>query len=207
MFKALIFATVATLSLAQSDYPMPDIPSDFVAESIHYTYQNKRLAPTGQWQSQKWSSKLNKIYETQGTFDDEGDEVVDSIEVTDATAKTAVSWKTGETTCTNAQNVPVENVASQLANFFDGFTYAGVQYAPWELTRVKYHRLDGKDVQFFYKQANLMLRFIVWPGETTTYVWDYRDGLVATDFTDADFTIEQCKAKSADSVIAQLLQQ
>ena len=43
MFKTLIFATVATLSLAQ-DYPKPVVPNDFVAESIHYTYANNRLA-------------------------------------------------------------------------------------------------------------------------------------------------------------------
>ena len=205
MFKSLILATFATLSLTQ-DVPMPDVPSDFVAESMHYTYTNNRLAPTGQWQTQKWSSKLNKILETQGSLDEDGDEVVEQAEVTDATAKTAVSWKSGDAACTDAQNVPVENVATQIAQYFEGFTYAGVQYAPWELTRVKYHRLDGKGIQVFYKQSNLMLRFIVWPGETTSYVWDYRDGLVATDFTEGDFTINQCKA-AAEPLLAKLIQQ
>ena len=202
MFKTLILATVATFSLAQ-DYPMPVVPSDFSAQSIHYTYTNNRLAPTGAWSTQKWSSKLNKIFEAQGTLNDDGDEVVDSSEVTDATAKTSVSWRSGDSACTDASNVPVENVATQISHYFDSFVYAGVQYAPWELTRVKYHRLDGQGIQYFYKQANLMLRFVVWPGETTTYVWDFREGLVETAFTEGDFSIDQCKA----SVVSQLLMQ
>ena len=116
-----------------------------------------------------------------------------------------MSWRTGDSTCSDASNVPVEDVATQISHYFDSFTYAGVQYAPWELTRVKYHRLDGQGIQYFYKQSNLMLRFVVWPGETTTYVWDFREGLVETDFTQADFTIDQCK--SAESLISQLLMQ
>ena len=205
MFKTLILATIATLSLAQ-DYPRPVIPSDFVAESVHYTYANNRLAPTGAWSVQKWSSKLNKIYEAQGTLNDDGDEVVEEAEVNDATAKTSENWKSGDAKCSDAENVPIEDVASQIAHYFDEFEYAGIQYAPWELTRVKYHRLDGQGIQYFYKQANLMLRFVVWPGETTTYVWDFRDGLVATDFTEADFTIDQCKS-AEESLISKLLQQ
>ena len=209
MFKALIFATVATLSLAQ-DYPKPVVPNNFVAESIHYTYANNRLTPTGAWSSQKWSSKLNKIYDAQGSLDDEGDEVLDNAEVTDATAKTSVSWKTGDAKCQSAANIPVEDVSVQISHYFDGFVYAGVQYAPWELTRVKYHRLDGQGIQYFYKQSNQMLRFIVWPSDSTTYVWDFTDGLVETDLAEKDFVIIGCMAAAeptVESLIAKLLLQ
>ena len=120
-----------------------------------------------------------------------------------------MSWKTGETKCLSAANIPVENVSTQISQYFDDFVYAGVQYAPWELTRVKYHRLDGQGIQYFYKQSNQMLRFIVWPGELNTYVWDFTDGLVETDLTEADFVISQCKVAqpTVDSMIAKLLLQ
>ena len=52
-----------------------------------------------------------------------------------------------------------------------------------------------------------MLRFIVWPGESTTYVWDFRDGLVETEFTVADFVIPQCKEATAKSLFAKILKQ
>ena len=54
-----------------------------------------------------------------------------------------------------------------------------------------------------------MLRFIVWPSDTTTYVWDFTEGLVETDLTEADFVIDQCKAvqPTTDSMIAKLLLQ
>ncbi len=65
MFKTLVIATFATLSLA-ADYPLPDVPQDFVGDSIHYLFQNNRLIPTHTFSTQKWSSKLNKIYDAAG---------------------------------------------------------------------------------------------------------------------------------------------
>ncbi len=52
-----------------------------------------------------------------------------------------------------------------------------------------------------------MLRFIVWPGETYTYVWDYYNGLVETEFTNADFEIAQCKAQTYESVLSKPVQE
>ena len=51
MFKTFVLATVATISLALTagDFPMPEVPADFVAESYHYTYTGTRLVPTGAW--------------------------------------------------------------------------------------------------------------------------------------------------------------
>ena len=92
MYKFIVIAVCATLSLAQEN-PMPHIPGDFEATSYHFKWDNTRLSPLNTWSTQKWSSKLNKIYEMEGTINDEGDEMTTSAEVTDATAKTASIFK------------------------------------------------------------------------------------------------------------------
>jgi hypothetical protein len=38
------------------------------------------------------------------------------------------------------------DVSNVINGFFNGFTYKGAQYAPWDLTRVKYYRLDGPGI-------------------------------------------------------------
>ena len=89
-----------------------------------------------------------------------------------------------------------------ISTYFEGFNYAGPQYAPWELTRVKYYRLDGNGIQFFYKQSNLQLRFFVeLISETESRVHDFSQGLQPMDFTDADFEVSQCAAPSVVSFL------
>ena len=46
------------------------------------------------------------------------------------------------------------DVSNVINGFFNGFTYKGAQYAPWDLTRVKYYRLDGPGIQYYYKLSN-----------------------------------------------------
>lgn len=207
MFKKIaVLAVVATVSLAMphdfaateadipvhADFPMPVVPWDFEATAYTYLWSNGRLAPANEWSTQRWSSTLNKIYEVTGIVNDEGDEVASSIESTDATAGTAVEYNQGQA-CTNAHGLQVDPVNMTIATYFNQFAYAGVQYAPWELTRVKYHRLDGQGVQYFYKQSNLQLRFFVeLTSETTMKIHDFASGLEAKQFTDADFVIAEC---------------
>ena len=213
MYKFATLAIVATVSLAMphdfnsttadtpvfGDNPMPTIPANFEASSYSYIWADGRLAPTNEFSNQRWSSALNKIYEETGVIDaDSGDEIVLSAEATDATAHTAVEYNQGKA-CVQASDVQVDSVQYTIATFFNQFTYAGTQYAPWDLTRVKYHRLDGKGVQFFYKQSNLQLRFFVeLVNETTTKVHDFASGLVEKSFTDADFVVSQCQAAPAE---------
>lgn len=213
MYKFATLAIVATVSLAMphdfnsttadvptfGDNPMPTIPPNFEASSYSYIWANGRLAPTNEFSNQRWSSSLNKIYEETGVIDaDSGDEIVQNAEATDATTHTAVEYNQGKA-CYTATNVQVDSVQYTIATFFNQFTYAGTQYAPWELTRVKYHRLDGKGVQYFYKQSNLELRFFVeLVSETTSKVHDFASGLVAKTFTDADFVVTQCQAAPAE---------
>ncbi len=99
-------------------------------------------------------------------------------------------WREGEG-FKMASGVIADDVFEQIDNLFANYTYAGVQYAPWELTRVKYHRLDSQGVQYFYKQSDLMVRFIAWPGLNETKVFDFPYGFISTDFTEADFSIYQ----------------
>ncbi len=47
---------------------------------------------------------MNKIYEMEGTLNDDGDQVTTSAEVTDATAKTALTFREGED-CNTASGV------------------------------------------------------------------------------------------------------
>ena len=78
----------------------------------------------------------------EGTINDDGDQVTTSAEVTDAFAKTALTYREDQG-CSSAKDVQIDNVADTISHFFDGYTFAGPQYAPWELTRNKYYRLDG----------------------------------------------------------------
>ena len=142
---------------------------------------------------QRWSSTLNKIYDVQGIVNDDGDEVVVSAESTDVTAGTAVEYQSDKAGCTTATGVQSDYVNQTIATFFNDFTYAGVQYAPWELTRVKYHRLDRQSIQYFYKQSNLELRFFVEiVSDTLSRVHDFAGGLEEKSFTSADFVVPQC---------------
>ena len=210
MFKKFAtLAIVATVSIAMpqdiseipvtAEFPMPVIPWDFEAASYSYIFANGRLAPTNEFSTQRWSSTLNRIYEETGVIDaDSGDEVVSSAESTDVSAASAVEFSEAKG-CFTATNVQSNPVNQTIATFFDQFTYAGVQYAPWELTRVKYHRLDGAGVQYFYKQSNLQLRFFVeLTSETQSRVNDFAAGLVAKTFTESDFVVAQCTAAPAE---------
>ena len=208
MFKKIVtLSVVATVALSMptdflptnedvpvhADFPVPVVPWNFETTSYTYLYSNGRLAPANEWNMQRWSSTLNKIYDVQGAINDEGDEVVVSAESTDVTAGTAVEYSSDKPACTTATGVQSNNVNQTIATFFDQFSYAGVQYAPWELTRVKYHRLDGKGVQYFYKQSNLELRFFVEiVSDTLSRVHDFAGGLEEKSFTDADFVVSQC---------------
>ena len=209
MYKVAVLAVVATVALAMphdfkslpttGDFPLPVVPFNFEATSYQYIYPNSgtRIVPADKFSSQRYSSSLNKIHEVQGTIDGEGEEVITSVETTDATTRTAVEWEEAHG-CTTAQNVKVNPVNQTIATYFDGFSYAGVQYAPWELTRVKYHRLDSQGVQYFYKQSNLQLRFFVEIGAEESIVHDFASGLVErNDFTNADFAVSQCSAEVA----------
>ena len=206
MFKKFAtLAVVATVSLAMpteidhsgpvpvtADFPVPVVPWDLEATSYTYIYAGGRLAPANEWSMQRWSSSLNRIYEVTGVINDDGDEVPTSIESTDVTAKSAVEYTEGKP-CTTASDVQAMNVNQTIATFFEQFSYAGPQFAPWELTRNKYYRLDGKGVQYFYKQSNLQLRFFVEViDETTSKVHDFQGGLEEKTFTPEDFTITQC---------------
>ena len=132
---------------------------------------------------------MNRILDINGSINDEGDEVQTSIESTDATAGTAVEWNASG--CSNASGLQVAPVSQTIATYFDSFAYAGLQYAPWELTRVKYHRLDKGALQYFYKQSNLWLRFIVEVvSETESRVHDFASGLTEREFTVADFAVQ-----------------
>ena len=75
---------------------MPMIPSDFEASSSHFKWDKTKLTPLKTWSTQKWSSKLNKIIEIEGTLNDKGDRVTTTAEVTDATAKTAHTYRLEE---------------------------------------------------------------------------------------------------------------
>ena len=156
MYKLISLAVVATVAIAMptdfqpttmdvpvhADFPMPVVPWDFEATAFVYSYTGGRLRPLNQWSTSKYSSALNRIYDASGIIDENGDEVAVNIESTDATTRTAQEFTQGKP-CTTADNVQVESVNKTIATYFEGFSYAGPQYAPWELTRVKYYRLDG----------------------------------------------------------------
>ena len=204
MYKLVVLAVCATLSLAQQ--PMPLMYGDFEATSYHFTWDNTKITPLNTWTTQKWSSMLNKIYEIEGTINDDGDQITTAAEVTDVTAKIALTYREDEG-CKTASDVQVDNVADTIAHFFDGFTFEGLQYAPWELTRNKYYRLDGKGMQYFYKVSNLQVRFIAWPGETETKIFDFQGGLTEEVYTPSDFVLPQCqKANYAAVTPSQFLQ-
>ena len=208
MFKTFTLAIVATVALAMphdfavdpaeipvhAEFPLPVVPWDFEASSYTYIWANSRLAPANQWRTSRFSSTLNMYFDSEGIINDEGDEQVTSSEATDATRKTAVEYTDGKG-CVNADGVQIDNVNQTLATFFDTFTYAGLQYAPWELTRVKYHRLDSQsgNIQFYYKQSNQQIRFFVeLLNDGTQRVHDFSAGLVAKTFTKQDFAVTQC---------------
>jgi len=65
--------------------------------------------------------------------------------------------------CSTVGDNMILDVSNVINGFFNGFSYKGPQYAPWDLTRVKYYRLDGPGVQFFYKISNQVMRFIAYP--------------------------------------------
>ena len=204
MYKYFTLAVIATVVSAmphdfkktevKGDNPMPTVPANFEATSYTYIFSNGRLAPANEWSTKRYSSTLNKIYEVEGIVNDEGDEVTTNAESTDASAKTSEEYTQGKACSTNT-NVQVDNVSTQIATFFDQFSFAGLQYAPWELTRVKYYRLDGNGVQYYYKQSNLALRFFVeLISDTQSRVHDFSGGLIEKNFTDADFVISECQA-------------
>lgn len=213
MYKLATIAIVATVAAGQAtradipvhaDFPMPAVPWNFEAQSYSYFYENGRLVPDNQWALQRWCSDQNKIYEASGYIDDDGNEIPVEIEVTDATRQTAIEYNQNATGCQNFTNVQVQYVNQTIATFFDNFTYAGTQYAPWELTRLKYHRLDGPGVQYFYKQSNLQLRFIVEleNGEQRR-VHDFAQGLVQQWFGADAFIIQECSNNSTASLFLQ----
>ena len=104
MYKFLILAVCATLSLAQQPYPMPLLFNEFEATSYHFIWDNTHITPLNTWSTQKWSSKLNKIYETEGVLSDDGDQMTTAAEITDAKAKTALTFRKDEG-CNTASDV------------------------------------------------------------------------------------------------------
>ena len=205
MFKLAAIAVVATIATAMpsdikeatllhGDFPMPVVPWDFEATSYEYIYTvGGRLRPSNLYRSQRVSSALNRIYEVEGAIDEDGNEIVTSVESTDATSRTAVEYNVGKP-CVTATDVQVGYVNQTIHEYFNGYTYAGAQYAPWELTRVKYFRLDGNGVQYFYKQSNLSLRFFVELFSETEYrVHDFSNGLQEKTFSTSDFVVDQCQ--------------
>ena len=163
MYKLLSLTIIATVVVAMphdfpakadtpvhADFPMPVLPWDFEATAYAYIWSNGRLAPANTWTTQRYSSSMNKIFDMDGIIDENGDEIVNSSESTDVNSESAVEYTEGKP-CVVATNVQQMNVNQTIATFFDSFTYAGLQYAPWELTRVKYHRLDKESIQYFYK--------------------------------------------------------
>ena len=92
MYKTLILACVASLSLAASvDFPKPVVPSDFLLQSVQLnssTYQR-----TDAWSVEKYSSKLNKYQLTQSKKDSKGVMVETYSKVTDSNAHSDLEWK------------------------------------------------------------------------------------------------------------------
>ena len=92
MFKTLVLAAVATLTLAQQ-YPKPIIPAEFTTEQISYLTSDGKLVPSGGWFTQKFSSSLNKISITSGEFDADGNQITNYAKITDINAKKKVQWE------------------------------------------------------------------------------------------------------------------
>lgn len=82
------------------------------------------------------------------------------------------------------------NVNNVINGFFNGFSYQGTKYAPWDLTRVKYYRLDGPGIQYYYKISNMQMRFIAYPGDATTVVFDFKNGWAQKSFMAKDLIIQ-----------------
>ena len=85
MYKALVFAAFATLTLAQ-DFPKPIVPSEYTSEVINWDYPNYK--PNGYWSIERKSSKMNKIYLGTGKTDGSGNKYLDFVRVTDGNTST-----------------------------------------------------------------------------------------------------------------------
>lgn len=66
------------------NFPLPVIPSDFEAAGDHYTWDGKSIQPLGTWGTQRWSSQYNKIYEVQGTYDEDYNQITNAAYVIDS---------------------------------------------------------------------------------------------------------------------------
>ena len=135
------------------NFPLPVIPSDFEAACDHYNWDGKAIQPLGTWGTQRWSTQFNKIYEVSGTYDDDYNQITNEGYVIDSNTQSRTTYTQGQECSSNADNM-ILDVSNVIKGFFNGFTYKGAQYAPWDLTRVKYYRLDGPGIQYYYKLSN-----------------------------------------------------
>jgi hypothetical protein len=105
------------------------------------------------WNTQRWSSQYNKIYEVDGTLDEDGNKITNAGYVIDSNSQTKQTYSAGQP-CSIVSDNMILDVQNVINGFFNGFIFKGLQYAPWDLTRVKYYRLDGPGIQYYYKLSN-----------------------------------------------------
>jgi hypothetical protein len=175
--------------------PLPNLPYNFEASCNVYIWTGERLSDTGYWGYQKWSSDLNMIYDGQGIITDEGDNIPTDIAVSKMDQHVQYYYSS-ESGCSETTDFQGQDTKDAIDHAWDGLTYSGLQFAPWDLSRQRYNRLDGNGVQYYYKQQTNALRYIVEIGRETR-VYDYGQGFVEKSWTEADFVLSECQSESS----------
>ena len=76
---------------------------------------------------------------------------------------------------------------------FDNYQYMGTETLTWETTGTVYHRLYRGGSNYYYTVDGLNLRWRLDLVFSDDYVTEYKNGFVASTFTEKDFEISHCK--------------
>ena len=79
---------------------------------------------------------------------------------------------------------------------FDYYEYMGVESLPWETTGTQYHRLYRGGSNYYYTVEENKLRWRLDLVFSDDFVTEYKNGFVASNFTQKDFEIAACRLNS-----------
>ena len=72
---------------------------------------------------------------------------------------------------------------------FDYASYEGITTVNWDPSGTQYHRLYRSGTSYYYRVSDLVLKWRIDAVFTATFLSEYKNGYVATQLTDSDFTL------------------
>ena len=134
------------------------------------------------------------IYDGQGINTQDGSFLTTDVTVSNISGKYDVYYD-ADSGCGEKYNTSSPSVQEQLTHAWDGLSYGGINIAPWDFTRKKYHVLNGHGIAYYYQQSNYAIRFIVEINSSTntSRVYDYGQGFIEKNFTQEDFALKECQ--------------